>query len=110
MHARGTHPGNPQVDLAHRGDPALGPKLQSLVLRLGEALVAGGQLEEAEVALRDALGLSNLGPAERLGLLALLADVQLREDSAETEAKVQQRLQQRLAEAGGDASKVRAQH
>ena len=39
-------------------------------------------------------------------MLALLADVQLKEDVAEIEVKVQQKLQLKLQQAGGDASKV----
>jgi hypothetical protein len=58
------------------------------------------------VSLRDALG-SELPPGERLPLLALLADVQLKEDSLDTQAKVAARLADKVREAGGDASKVR---
>lgn len=94
------------VDLAHRGEAALSARLPALVRRLGEALARSGQLEEAEVALRDALG-HDLPRAERLGLLSQLADVQLQEDGAELEAKVAARLADALAEAGGDASKAR---
>ena len=95
-----------QVDLAHRGDAGLAAKLPSLARRLGEAHVAAGQLEEAEVSLCDVLA-HDMPLSERLPVLALLADVQLREDSAETEAKMQAKLRQSLADAGGDASKVR---
>jgi hypothetical protein len=95
-----------QVDLAHRGDASLAAKLPSLVRRLGAAHAAAGQLEEAEVALQEVLA-HPLPPEERLPVLAQLADVQLREDSAELEAKVQQRLQEKRAEAAHDGSKVR---
>lgn len=94
-----------QVDLVHRGDAALVAKLPQLVRRLGSAHAAAGQLEEAEVALRDVLA-NPLPPEEKLPVLAQLADVQLKEDSAEMEAKIQQRLQQKRKEAGPDASKV----
>eukprot|EP00878_Enallax_costatus_P006021 GHUV01006316.1.p1 GENE.GHUV01006316.1~~GHUV01006316.1.p1 ORF type:complete len:690 (+),score=196.02 GHUV01006316.1:93-2072(+) len=93
------------VDLAHRGDASLVGRLPQLVRRLGEAHKAAGQLEEAEVALRDVLR-HQLPVAEKLQVLALLADVQLKEDSAELEVKVQQRLQEEIKEAGGDLSKV----
>lgn len=73
--------------------------------RLGEAHKAAGQLEEAEVVLRDVLR-HHLPLPEKLQVLALLADVQLKEDSAELEVKVQQRLQENIKEAGGDVSKV----
>lgn len=95
-----------QVDLAHRGDASLAAKLPYLARRLGEAHKAAGQLEEAEVALRDVLR-HQLPLEEKLQVLALLADVQLKEDSAELEVKVQQRLQEQLQAAGGDTSKVR---
>ncbi|WIA30388.1 hypothetical protein OEZ86_000474 [Tetradesmus obliquus] len=93
------------VDLAHRGDAALAAKLPYLVRRLGAAHAAAGQLEEAEVALREVLA-HPLPPDERLPVLAQLADVQLREDSTELEAKVQQRLQEKRREAAADGSKV----
>jgi hypothetical protein len=95
-----------QVDLAHRGDASLSAKLPFLVRRLGAAHAAAGQLEEAEVALRDVLA-HPLPTEEKLPVLAQLADVQLREDSAELEAKVQQRLQEKRREAAQDGSKVR---
>lgn len=95
-----------QVDLAHRGDAALAAKLPYLVRRLGAAHAAAGQLEEAEVALREVLA-HPLPPDERLPVLAQLADVQLREDSTELEAKVQQRLQEKRREAAAHGSKVR---
>lgn len=69
------------------------------------ALVAAGQLEDAEVALREVLGF-DLSLAEKLPVLALLADVQLKEDSVETQAKVAAKLAEKIKEAGGDASKV----
>ncbi|WIA10335.1 hypothetical protein OEZ85_010527 [Tetradesmus obliquus] len=93
------------VDLAHRGDAALAAKLPYLVRRLGAAHAAAGQLEEAEVALREVLA-HPLPPDERLPVLAQLADVQLREDSTELEAKVQQRLQEKRREAAAHGSKV----
>jgi hypothetical protein len=62
-------------------------------------------LEEAEVALREVLGF-DLPLSERLPVLALLADVQLKEDSVETEAKVAAKLADAVKEAGGDAAKV----
>jgi hypothetical protein len=40
-------------------------------------------------------------------VLALLADVQLKEDRVVTDAKVEAGLRAALAAAGGDASKVR---
>jgi hypothetical protein len=95
-----------QVDLAHRGDASLAAKLPSLVRRLGAAHAAAGQLEDAEVALREVLA-HPLPPEERLPVLAQLADVQLREDSTELEAKVQQRLQEARTEATHEGSKVR---
>ncbi|KAF6252995.1 hypothetical protein COO60DRAFT_1704042 [Scenedesmus sp. NREL 46B-D3] len=93
------------VDLAHRGDASLAARLPALVRRLGAAHAAAGQLEEAEVALREVL-VHPLPPEEKLPVLAQLADVQLREDSAELEAKVQQRLQEKRREAADDGSKV----
>lgn len=93
------------MDLAHRGDAALRSKLPQFVRRLGEAHKAAGQLEEAEVALRDVLR-HEMPLPEKLQVLALLADVQMKEDSAELEVKVQQRLQEELKAAGGDVSKV----
>eukprot|EP00775_Hariotina_reticulata_P011622 gene11622-11766_t len=93
------------VDLAHRGEAALAAKLPVLMRRLGEAYIAAGQLEEAELALREVLK-HPLDPGGKLSVLALLADVQLKEDVADIEVKVQQKLQQKLQQAGGDASKV----
>eukprot|EP00879_Flechtneria_rotunda_P010701 GHRR01011183.1.p1 GENE.GHRR01011183.1~~GHRR01011183.1.p1 ORF type:complete len:1628 (+),score=649.14 GHRR01011183.1:120-5003(+) len=93
------------VDLAHSGDAALAGKLPGLARRLGEAHVAAGQLEEAEVALRDVLAYP-MPREDKLPVLALLADVQLKEDYSENEAKAQAKLQQKLQEAGGDTSKV----
>lgn len=65
-----------------------------------------GQLEDAEVALREVLGLHDLPPSERLPVLARLADVQLKEDGLETSVKVAAKLAEKVKEAGGDASKV----
>jgi hypothetical protein len=64
-----------------------------------------GQLEEAEVALREVLGF-DLPLPERLPVLARLAEVQLQEDSVETQAKVAAKLAEKIKEAGGDTSKV----
>lgn len=64
-----------------------------------------GQLEEAEVALREVLGF-DLPLPERLPVLARLAEVQLQEDSLETQAKVAAKLAEKIKEAGGDTSKV----
>lgn len=64
-----------------------------------------GQLEEAEVALREVLGF-DLPLPERLPVLARLAEVQLQEDSVETQAKVAAKLAEKIREAGGDTSKV----
>jgi SepF-like predicted cell division protein (DUF552 family) len=58
------------------------------------------------VALREVLGF-DLPLSERLPVLALLADVQLKEDSVETHAKVAAKLADCVKEAGGDAAKVR---
>ncbi|KAF8069413.1 SKI3 [Scenedesmus sp. PABB004] len=93
------------VDLALRGDAGLAAKLPGLVRRLGEAHVAAGQLEEAEVSLREALG-RDMPRHERLDMLAQLADVQLAEDETELEAKVAAKLVAALAAAGGDGGKV----
>lgn len=57
------------------------------------------------MALREVLGF-DLPLSERLPVLALLADVQLKEDSVETEAKVAAKLADSVKEAGGDATKV----
>jgi len=44
-----------KVDLAHRGESALAARLPVLMRRLGEAHVAAGQLEDAEIALQEVL-------------------------------------------------------
>jgi len=41
------------VNLAHRGHASLSAKLPSLVRRLAGAYMAAGQLDEADVALRE---------------------------------------------------------
>jgi hypothetical protein len=64
-----------------------------------------GQLEDAEVALREVLGF-DLPLSDKLPVLAQLADVQLKEDSVETEAKVAAKLAEAIKQAGGDSSKV----
>lgn len=68
-------------------------------------VVPAGQLEDAEVALREVLGF-DLPLSEKLPVLAQLADVQLKEDSVETQAKVAAQLADKIKEAGGDSSKV----
>jgi hypothetical protein len=64
-----------------------------------------GQLEDAEVVLRELLGF-DLPLSEKLPVLAQLADVQLKEDSVETQAKVAAKLAEAIKAAGGDTSKV----
>jgi hypothetical protein len=62
----------------------------------------------AEGAAASTEGTSGIDPEERLSLLCLLADIQLREDRAAIEARVAARIAKRTEEEGGDASKVRA--
>lgn len=97
-----------QVDLAHRGDEALSGKLPALSRKLAEAYRESGSLEEAEEVLKELMRLhgGELSAEERLGVLSVLADIQMKEDIPEQEAKVQARIQRKIQEAGGDASKV----
>jgi len=50
---------------------------------------------------------AELPAVDRLPVLALLADVQLKEDRLAQEDKVAGKLQEKIQEAGGDATKVR---
>lgn len=69
---------------------------------------AAGAAAGGATSTADAPAAGGLDPEERLSLLCLLADVQLKEDTAAMEARVSARIARRLQEAGGDASAVRA--
>ncbi|GBF94747.1 hypothetical protein Rsub_07630 [Raphidocelis subcapitata] len=69
----------------------------------GPAAAATAAAAAAVAAASDA---APLDPSERLSLLTMLADIQLREDEAALDARVASKIAARLSEAAGDASKV----
>ncbi|KAI8473996.1 MAG: hypothetical protein J3K34DRAFT_518511 [Monoraphidium minutum] len=94
-HGRGSAPATPTAGSAAVAAAAL-----------AAAAAAASPAAAAAAAAAGADAPPPLDPEERLSLLCLLADIQLKEDAAEMGARVSARIARRLEEEGGDASKV----